>query len=73
MKKLNRFRVFKPNETVDVILVRHKGTQEYSFVNLSKGHICPCRFKTFEDAVADIEKRIKDGKIVGYRILEREE
>lgn len=73
MKKLNKFRIFKPSETADVILVRHKGTQEYSFVNLTKGHICPCRFKTFEDAVADIEKRIKDGKIVGYRILEREE
>lgn len=73
MKKLNKLRIFKPSGTVDVILVRHKGTQEYSFVNLTKGHICPCRFKTLEDAVADIEKRIKDGKIVGYRILEREE
>lgn len=72
-KKLNKFRIFKPSGIVDVILVRHKGTQEYSFVNLTKGHICPCRFKTFEDAVADIEDRMKDGKILSYQILEREE
>lgn len=75
MKKLNKFRIFKPTGiadvtgVTDVILVRHKGTQEYSFVNLTKGHICPCRFKTFEDAVADIEDRIKDGKILSYQIL----
>lgn len=72
-KKLNKFRIFKPSGIADVILVRHKGTQEYSFVNLTKGHICPCRFKTFEDAVADIEDRMKDGKILSYQILEREE
>lgn len=72
-KKLNKLRIFKPSGIVDVILVRHKGTQEYSFVNLTKGHICPCRFKTFEDAVADIEARMKQGKILNYQILEREE
>lgn len=72
-KKLNKFRIYKPSGTVDVILIKHKGTQEYSFVNLTKGHICPCRFKTFEEAIADIEDRMKNGKILSYQILERED
>lgn len=69
---LNYFRIFKPKEVVDVILVKHKGTEEYSFVNLTKGHICPCRFKSFGEALADIEKRVKDGKILNYLLLKRE-
>lgn len=69
---LNYFRIFKPKEVVDVILVKHKGTEEYSFVNLTKGHICPCRFKSLGKAFADIEKRVKDGKILNYLLLERE-
>ena len=36
------FYIFKRNETLDVLLLPHKGTNMYSFVNLSKGHICPC-------------------------------
>lgn len=72
-KKLNKFRIYKPSGTVGVILIKHKGTQEYSFVNLTKGHICPCRFKTFEEAIADIEDRMKNGKILSYQILERED
>lgn len=71
--KLNHFRVFKPSGTVDVLLLKHKGTDEYSFVNLTKGHICPCRFRSMEEAILDLAERKKDGRIFNYLILEAEE
>lgn len=71
--KLNHFRVFKPSGTVDVLLLKHKGTDEYSFVNLTKGHICPCRFRSMEEAILDLAKQKKDGKIFNYWTLESEE
>lgn len=61
--KLNHFRVFKPSGTVDVLLLKHKGTDEYSFVNLTKGHICPCRFRSMEEAILDLAERKKGGRI----------
>ncbi len=33
----------------------HKGTNMYSFVNLSKGHICPCLFSSIDAAIADLD------------------
>ena len=45
-----RFYIFKRNETLDVLLLPHKGTNMYSFVNLSKGHICPCLFPSIDAA-----------------------
>lgn len=71
--KLNHFRVFKPSGTVDVLLLKHKETDEYSFVNLTKGHICPCRFRSMEEAILDLAERKKDGRIFNYWILEAEE
>ena len=71
--KLNHFSVFKPSGTVDVLLLKHKGTDEYSFVNLIKGHICPCRFQSLNEAIADLAKQKNDGRIFNYWILESEE
>ena len=44
------FCIFKRNETLDVLLLPHKGTNMHSFVNLSKGHICPCLFPSIDAA-----------------------
>lgn len=71
--KLNHFRVFKPSGTVDVLLLKHKGKNEYSFVNLTKGHICPCRFQSPNEAILDLAERKKDGRIFNYLILDAEE
>lgn len=27
----------------------------YQFVNITKGHICPCQFSTIEEAMKDLE------------------
>ena len=62
------FCIFKRNETLDVLLLPHKGTNMYSFVNLSKGHICPCLFPSIDAAIADLDDRQKRGLILKYDV-----
>ena len=46
--------------------MRNKSDNTYSFVNLTKNHICPCRFNSVEDAVKDMNKKILNGEIISY-------
>ena len=62
-----KFLVFKPNETIEVLLLPYKNTNKYSFVNITKGHICSCVFNSIDEAIEDIEERKKKGLIDRYR------
>lgn len=62
----NIYLVQRTNGNVIVSIMRNKSDNTYSFVNLTKGHICPCRFDSVEDAVKDIDEKILNGEIVGY-------
>ena len=42
----------------------------YSFVNLTKRHICPCRFTSIEDAIKDMKEKKDNGEIVDYINIE---
>lgn len=33
-----------------VMIMPHKNSSKYSYVNLTKGHICPCQFNSIEEA-----------------------
>lgn len=70
---INRLRVVRPKDTVEVLLLKHKISGEYSFVNLTKGHICPCKFKSVEEALKDLDNYIKKGKVLSYEFLEKEQ
>lgn len=65
---LNKIIVVRPKDIVIVLLLKHKNTEEYSFVNLTKGHICPCRFKSIDDAIKDLEERKKSGNIINCEL-----
>ena len=54
------------NRYILIVLFKHKDDGTYSWVNFTKGHICPCRFKTVEDAIADLENFKAAGKLVSY-------
>ena len=42
---MKKIKVVRNDGMFDVLLLRHKGVgDKYSFVNLTKGHICPCVF-----------------------------
>ena len=62
-----KFLVFKPNETIEVLLLPYKNTNKYSFVNITKGHICSCVFNSIDEAIEDMEERKKKGLIDRYR------
>ena len=62
---------YKENEILDVLLLRHKGTDKYSFVNLTRGHICSCVFNSVDDALKDIEDRKQKGLLIDYEIIEK--
>lgn len=64
-----KFIVHKETEDLDVLLLRHKGTDKYSFVNLTKGHICKCVFDSVDEAMKDIEDRKAKGLLIDYEIV----
>ena len=61
-----RFLVHKSSGDADVLLLPHKGTNKYSFVNLTKGHICSCVFDSVAEAIEDMEARKKAGLLDSY-------
>lgn len=66
----NIYLVQRKSGNVMVSIMRNKSDNTYSFVNLTKNHICPCRFNSIEDAVKDMDEKILNGEIVGYFKLE---
>ena len=66
----NIYLVQRKSGNVIVSIMRNKSNNTYSFVNLTKGHICPCRFDSVEDAVKDMDEKILNGEISEYYKLE---
>ena len=69
----NIYFVKRKSGNVIVSIMRNKSDNTYSFVNLTKNHICQCRFDSIEDAVKDMDDKILNGEIVGYFKLEEME
>jgi len=68
-----KFLVHKSSGDTEVLLLPFKGTNQYSFVNLTRGHICPCVFDSFEDALRDMENRKSRGLLDGYEVVEEDD
>lgn len=64
-----KFLVIRPNDKVLVYLMKNKLENTYSYVNITKEHICPCKFESVEAAIQDMEKLKKEGKIVEYKVI----
>ena len=45
-------------------MLKNKNDNTYSYVNLTKGHICPCRFLSIEEAVKDMDRLKEEGKLI---------
>lgn len=67
----NKYYLVKRNKgNVLVTILKNKSDNTYSFVNLTKGHICTCRFKTEEEAIQDLQSKVESGEIIGYEAIE---
>ena len=51
-------------------IMQHKFTKKYSFVNITKGHICSCVFDTQEEALKDLHNKYVNKEIAAYIIYE---
>lgn len=63
---MRKWVVIRPKDNVIVTIMQNKGDKTYSFVNLTKNHICTCRFATIKDALKDLECRKQDGSVIDY-------
>nr|DAR15945.1 MAG TPA: hypothetical protein [Caudoviricetes sp.] len=66
----NVYLVTRQKDNVLVSVMRNKLDGTYSFVNLTKGHICPCRFDSIEDAIKDMEEKKDNGEIIDFINME---
>lgn len=57
-----RFKVRRLHDEVEVGILPHKDGSGYSFINFTKGHICPCKFKSVDEAIWDMvnNEKVKD-------------
>ena len=55
------YKITRITDIVYVTILKNKIDNTYSFVNLSKEHICPCKFN---DALKDLRQQFEEGKIV---------
>lgn len=63
---MDKWIVERLNDTVIVSIMRNKSDNTYSFINLTKGHICPCKFNSIGDALGDMDFKVKSGEIIRY-------
>ena len=69
MIKLKFIKIKQPKNTAICMLIPSKDNSYYSFVNISKGHICKCKFKTYEDGIEDLNNQVRLGKVLSYEFL----
>lgn len=62
-----KFLVEREDDNVEVLLLPHKDGSGYSYINTTKGHICPCKFNTIEEALDDMKN---NPKVIRYLQIE---
>lgn len=55
--------VVRPENTVVVTILQNKIDKTYSFVNLTKNHVCTCKFNTILEAFEDLEEQVSKSKV----------
>ena len=69
---MRKWLVKRKKDTIIVTILKNKNDNTYSFINLSKEHICPCKFATIEDALNDMQLQIQNGKIEYFQEITKE-
>lgn len=59
--------VYRDDGIFECVILKYKNEDKYSWCNLTKGHICTCKFDTYEDAINDIYKYIQSGKVKTFK------
>lgn len=62
----NLFLVVRHKGNVVVSIMFNRAIECYQFVNLTKGHICSCRFASVLDAINDMCSKKDSGEIIDF-------
>jgi len=62
----NKYVIEREKDYVVVCILPNKDDKKFSFINLTKGHICSCKFDSIKDAISDMDRLISEGKIIRY-------
>ena len=62
------YKVIRPEDVVYISIFQNKNDGTYSFINFTKGQICPCRFLSEEEALLDLEEQKQKGKVTSYEM-----
>ena len=60
--------VSRTDGEVMVTLLPHKDGSGWSFVNLTKGHICPCKFDSKKAGLQDLDSK---PNVISYQMIEQ--
>lgn len=66
---MRKWLVKRQHDKVIVTIMKNKSDGTYSFINLTKEHICPCKFNSIDEALKDMDKLKDCGKILNYNEL----
>lgn len=69
---IKKIKVIRVKDIVEVWIMKNKSDGTYSFVNITKGHICPCRFSSVEEAINDLYRLQKEGSVIKFYELPAE-
>lgn len=58
--------IVREKDRVIIDIFKHKNKEKYSFINITKQHICPYEFNSKEEALLDLEKYKDKGIIKQY-------
>ena len=62
-----RYLVKRPKDTVEVLILPNKDGSGYQYVNLTKGHICPCKFRNLSEVQWEMVEKIREGSVLEYQ------
>ncbi len=64
--------VIRKDTNVRVSIFKNKIDGTYSFINLTKLHVCTCKFNTVADALIDLEQQVwNDSKVVSWSFIKK--
>ena len=60
----------KDGSTVLTSIFFDEGTNSFRFVNLTRKHICPCKFISLEEALMDLELKKTMELVIKYQLIQ---
>lgn len=61
-----KLKILRTDGEVYVKIMKHKNKELYSYINLTKNHICPCIFDSIESAIEDLKNY---SNVISYEVI----